>query len=81
MSESTVVIDPDGRVRFIWSDELAGLLALGTPEVRRGSHVEPTPAGQWEADLAPVGGPKLGPFTLRSEALQAETEWLTENWL
>lgn len=32
-------------------------------------------------DLSPVGGPRLGPFVLRSVALQAEVEWLEGNWL
>lgn len=72
----TITIDPAGRVRFLWSDDLQPLLALGTPSIRRVSHVEPTADGRWTADLSPVGGPVLGPFALRLEALQAEAEWL-----
>lgn len=34
------------------------------------------PQGKWWADLLPVGGPVLGPFDKRQEALDAETEWL-----
>ncbi|MCI0640167.1 MAG: hypothetical protein L0Y70_13925 [Gemmataceae bacterium] len=49
--------------------------------VERASHVEPDPVGHWWADLAPVGGPLLGPFDRRSEALQAESTWLETNWL
>jgi hypothetical protein len=29
----------------------------------------------------PVDGPVLGPFDLRSEALEAEQVWLAKNWL
>ncbi len=31
-------------------------------------------------DLSPVGGPVLGPFRLRSQALAAEQAWL-DGWL
>jgi len=49
--------------------------------IRRGSHVEPDDAGRWWADLAPVNGPKLGPFVRRANALAAELEWLEAHWL
>ena len=42
---------------------------------------EPTPSGDWLADLAPVDGPQIGPFDKRSEALAAEVAWLQQNWL
>ena len=45
----------------------------GRLTIARGSHVEPTEAGDWTADLSPVGGPLLG--------LSAEREWLELNWL
>jgi hypothetical protein len=71
-----IIIAPDGRVRTIYSDDLAGLLhGLGDVRTTRASHVEPCPGG-WCADLAPVDGPVLGPFALRSKALEAETAWL-----
>ena len=54
---------------------------LGQPHIQRASHVEPDGRGQWIADLAPVGGPKLGPFSLRSAALEAERRWLEVHWL
>ena len=38
------------------------------------------PDGAWTADLSPVNGPVLGPYTRRSEALAAEIAWL-ERWL
>jgi len=34
----------------------------------------------WTADMAPVGGPLLGPFKLRADALAAEREWLSRTW-
>ena len=57
-------------------DESLDLHALGRPEISRASHVEPTADGQWTADLSPVHGPLLGPFTTRSQALAAEVAWL-----
>lgn len=69
-------IAPDGEITFIYNDDLAGLLMLGQAEINRASHVEPEPTGGWSADMSPVAGPKLTGFTLRSEALAAEVEWL-----
>ena len=71
-----IIIARDGAVRFVYSDALAGLLSKGEARTARASHVEPGPGG-WFADLAPVRGPKLGPFGLRQEALDAEVRWLT----
>ena len=75
-----LVIDLAGGVRCVY-DEALPLTELGRLTIARGSHVEPTDAGQWTADLAPVGGPLLGPFATRSAALAAEREWLEVNWL
>lgn len=63
------------QIRFIYNDELQGLMTQGQAVTRRASHVEPDGAG-WTADMSPVGGPKLGPFTTRGEALQEEVAWL-----
>jgi hypothetical protein len=71
-----ISIDPGGTLRFIWADELADLVELGASEIHRASHVEPAAAGGWTADLGPVGGPALGPFRLRGDALRAERDWL-----
>lgn len=71
-----VTVDPDGRLHFLWDDRLAPLAALGTAQVRRASHVEPAEGGGWMADLSPSGGPVLGPFPLRGEALNAERAWI-----
>ncbi len=75
-----LVIDPAGGVRCLY-DETLPLTELGRLSIQRGSHVEPNEAGQWTADLSPVGGPHLGPFATRSAALNAEREWLEQNWL
>ena len=71
-------IAPDGSSLAIY-DEAIDLHTLGTTIITRASHVEPDESGQWYADI--VDGPKLGPFTRRSEALAAEVAWLTEHRL
>ncbi len=69
-------IAPDGTVRCLYGEEL-DLSALGIVQIARASHVEPDELGGWQVDLSPVGGPALGPFDLRSQALAAERGWLT----
>jgi hypothetical protein len=64
-------------VRFLFEDALTPLLQLGDASIRRASYVEPK-GTEWYADLSPVGGPLLGPFDFRSEALDAEAAWLLE---
>lgn len=73
-----LVIDcrPDGSVSFIWDDSLSGLIDEGQASVRRASDVEPDEYGRWWADLGRSGGPVLGPFAKRGEAIAAEVEWL-----
>ena len=75
-----LVVTPTGRVRAVYGEAI-DLAALGRPDIARASHVEPDESGRWLADLSPVGGPVLGPFDLRSEALAAEVAWLTDHWL
>jgi hypothetical protein len=75
-----LLIRPDGTVRAIYDDSI-DLGAIGTPTIMRASHVEPDHEGRWLADLAPVGGPVLGPFDRRVQALEAEREWLERHWL
>jgi hypothetical protein len=75
-----LVVTPAGQVRYLY-DEAVDLQALGSVNIRRGSHVEPDALGRWTADLAPVGGPVLGPFEQRGSALAAEIAWLREHWL
>jgi hypothetical protein len=75
-----IVILASGSAKCIYG-EWIDLAALGQVQITRGSHVEPDQQGQWLADLAPVGGPLLGPFARRSQALKAEVAWLKEYWL
>jgi len=67
----------------MYDDRLLPVLAkLGRMTVRRASHVEPVTVDGftvgWQADLAPVSGPVLGPFASRREALEAEQGWLRQ---
>lgn len=73
-------IQLDGSIRCIYGEDL-DLKALGKVAIARGSHVEPTCDGQWTANLSPVGGPLLGPYKNRSNALHAEQTWLEIHWL
>lgn len=75
-----LIIERNGLVRGVYGEEIA-LDALGPPRITRASHVEPDEDGRWLADLSPVGGPVLGPYKKRSEALEAEVAWLEANWL
>jgi hypothetical protein len=68
-------VDPHGVARCIYGEAI-DLACLGAMTIQRASHVEPDDAGLWHADLSPVGGPTLGPFSKRSEALAAEQRWL-----
>jgi hypothetical protein len=80
MSGIELRIEASGEVRAIYSEQL-DVRCLGSVSIRRGSYVEPTAAGQWSADLGPVGGPVLGPFDHRSQAIAAEIRWLRIHWL
>jgi len=75
-----LLINAAGNGRCVYSDVI-NLRRLGRLNVRRGSHVEPNEGGRWTADLSPVNGPFLGPFSSRQEALEAELAWLEEHWL
>jgi hypothetical protein len=73
-------IEPSGLLRCIY-DETIDLSSLGIVSIRRASQVEPDAEGRWWADLTPVNGPVVGPFSARSAALLAEVRWLETNWL
>ena len=75
-----IVITPVGQTRMVFDDRLDARM-IGAIKIKRGSHVEPTTDGRWTADLSPVGGPILGPFDKRKEAIDAEVAWLNANWL
>jgi hypothetical protein len=76
----SLFIRPNGRIDAIVTDavERLPLYERGAGMPRRASHVEPVAGAGWTADMAPVGGPVLGPFKHRSEALAAEHEWLLD---
>lgn len=75
-----IIIEPGGAIRCIYSEEI-DLAAIGSPTITRASHVEPDQQGRWLADMSPVGGPLLGPYVRRSDALAAEQAWLETHWL
>lgn len=74
-----LVVTSNGTVKAVYGEAI-DLAVLGRPVIARASHVEPSGGCLWTADLSPVGGPVLGPFHRRSEALAAEHAWL-EFWL
>jgi hypothetical protein len=75
-----LIIQPDGALKCVYGEAI-DLHALGRVSISRGSHVEADSNGWWLADLSPVAGPRLGPFPARSQALEAEREWLEAHWL
>ena len=75
-----LVVDARGVVRLVYA-ETFDWRGFGVLSIDRASHVEPDLRGLWFADLAPVGGPRLGPFHVRSEALAAEQAWLDQHIL
>ena len=74
-NEMELVVGCDGVARCIY-DEALDLREIGKLQITRASHVEPDAEGYWCADMGPVGGPVLGPYGSRTEALGAEREWL-----
>jgi hypothetical protein len=71
-------IKPDGTAIAIYSEEF-DLNTLGKVEFRRASRVEPDgDPPMWYADMQLSGGPILGPFQTRSQALEAEVKWLKQ---
>jgi hypothetical protein len=75
-----LLIRPGGEVRCVYGEAI-DLHALGPPQITRASSVEPDEQGRWWSDLSAVQGPRLGPFQLRTQALDAEQEWLSRHWL
>lgn len=74
-----LIIDCEGNLTTIYSDDIVDLLKEGNAVITRASTVEPDANGEWVADLAPINGPKLPACALRSEALAAEVRWLSDN--
>jgi hypothetical protein len=87
MSEHIISVFEDGTVQFIYNDELRPLLDIGDARIERASHVEPgdptkgQDALKWYADMHPVGGPVLGSFDTREQALAEEVSWIEANVL
>ena len=75
-----LIVSPEGTIRAVYAEAI-DLGVLGHLVISRASHVEPDNGGRWFADLTPVAGPVLGPFDMRSEALEAEQAWLVTSWL
>ena len=76
-----LVVLSSGAARCVY-DEAIPLHLLGRLVIRRASYVEAVAGGSgWKADLTPAGGPVLGPFRLRSEAVRTEQDWLEAYWL
>lgn len=78
---NSIIFDPKtGQLQGVYADELREVYdALGMTDIRRASHVEPGADGQWYVDFSPIGvDERLGPFTLRSDALAAEVARLRE---
>jgi hypothetical protein len=71
-------IDPSGQVSCLYAEAI-DLAVLGDLTIRRASHVEPDDLGQWWSDLGPIGGPQIGPYPKRSDALAAEQFWLEQH--
>lgn len=79
MAEIRLLIDGSGSVSGIYSDTLlTAFLGEGKIAIKRASHVEPC-GTKWIADMAPSGGPILGPFATRGGALEEEARWLQLN--
>ena len=73
-----LVIGPDGSGRCLYGEDI-NLGKLGKLTISRASHVEPDDSGWWFASI--IDGPVLGPFVRRSDALQAEADWLNSHRL
>jgi len=68
-----VSVSPDGKISFIYSDELRKALAgLGPVVTKRAGNVEPGVDG-WGVELVEeFGSQTAGPFVNRSDAIAAE---------
>ena len=74
-TEMDLLVGCDGGVKCVYGEEL-DLREIGKLQITRASHVEPDMDGLWWADMGPSGGPVLGPYVSRSEAMEAERGWL-----
>jgi hypothetical protein len=72
-----LLVDVCGSIHGLYGEAI-DLNALGDLTIYRASEVEPDHTGHWWADLALMGGPRLGPYTRRSDALGAEIAWIEQ---
>lgn len=76
-------VDPTSELsvsaeEWIWENLPNGTLPTGVmSELQEAVY----PPNKWWADLLPIGGPVLGPFDKRSQALAAEVDWIMENFI
>ena len=80
-SDAVDWLNTNGIIKIIATEDKYDLLVAKVPVglaflIRETE--EPMQRKFW-ADLLPVGGPVLGPFDERPEALAAESAWLIEN--
>ena len=84
--QENFVINSDGSITTIYSDDLAELCA--SQRIERASNVEADGLGKWYVQLSDsklngkFAGKIIGSgFTSRAEALKFEVQWLVENIL
>lgn len=73
------MIDLDGTINMIYDDSSRELMDNGKLSITRVSNVEPNEKGEWLATLS--NGVILGPYRLRTDALDAEVKYIEENLL
>jgi hypothetical protein len=78
--EHIIAISQEGVATFVWSDDLAKLKTEGECKIERVSNVEPNEQSEWMADMMLIGGPILGPFETRQEAIDAELRYIRERF-
>ena len=78
MKELVFNFDTDGNIETIYGEELT-LSELGKLNITRASHVEPNAEGKWTVDMSPMDSEKFGNYDKRTDALNAEVEWLKKN--
>jgi hypothetical protein len=78
MELQDLIVDADGTIYTVYGEGI-DYRELGQVEIRRASHVEPASGADWAVDLTPVHGPAMGPFPSRTEALDAEYQWLRDH--
>lgn len=72
----TLIVDQKGSIMYRDSDMLIPLRKkLGPARITRAASVEPRDE-EWWVNLSASGGPLLGPFEARCDAIAAEQEWL-----